>query len=74
MQWNTIWLISAGWLVGIVITAVILFLYYLNVEYVDLIFIFLGGELTGLVVGVWTLWALRKSIKPSMNAEEQAAP
>ena len=62
-QWKSGWLLSAGWLIGLGITTLILYLYNLNVDYDNPTVFYLGGGLAGMIVGVWTQQTLRKSWK-----------
>lgn len=70
-QWNIVWQLLAGWLIGLGTTIPFLFLYDHNVDYDSPIVFYLCGGFAGLVIGFWTQWTLRKS---RMVSEAQAAP
>ncbi len=72
-RWSTAWQLSAGWLVGILVTIAILYLYNQNADLANAIVFYFGGGLIGLVVGVWTQRVLRKTMKPWMNTKEKIA-
>ena len=62
-RWNIAGLLSVGWLVGLGITALVLRLYNLNVDFEAPTVFYLGGGLVGLIVGYWTQRTLRKQDK-----------
>lgn len=59
-RWNTVWLLCAGWLLGIAIPAIILTQYSHGTSDPNSNVFYLGGGLAGIIVGLWTQWRLRK--------------
>jgi CHAT domain-containing protein len=59
-KWQVVWLLLAGWLVSLTVILLTLYLYNNNVDYDQPTVFYLGGGLTGVAVGLWTQWMLRK--------------